>query len=76
VPVIHQKWQKGDMLPYWALTRFSGHHLYDLRDDPAEENNMAGSPVEKELAAGLRAALIEIEAPESQFERLGLAPPE
>mgnify|MGYP002809958958 CR=1 FL=1 len=33
VPVIHQQWQKGDMLPYWALTRFSGHHLYDLEAD-------------------------------------------
>ena len=30
VPVIHQQWQKGDMMPYWALTRFSGHHLYAI----------------------------------------------
>ncbi len=72
VPVIHQQWQKGDMLPYWALTRFSGHHLYDLEADAAEEDNLAGSALEKDLAERLRAALLVIEAPESQFQRLGL----
>lgn len=76
VPVIHQQWQKGDMLPYWALTRFTGHHLYDLEDDPAEEKNLAGSALEKDLAERLRAALLEIEAPESQLQRLGLTGPQ
>jgi arylsulfatase A-like enzyme len=72
VPVIHQQWQKGDMLPYWALTRFSGHHLYDLEDDPGESRNLAGSKLEKDLSERLRAALRELGAPDSQFLRLGL----
>ncbi|PKQ02082.1 MAG: sulfatase, partial [Alphaproteobacteria bacterium HGW-Alphaproteobacteria-12] len=72
VPVIHQQWEKGDPVPYWALTRFSGHHLFDLHEDPAEETNLTGTPREAELAERLRAALTEIEAPKSQFVRLGL----
>ena len=72
VPVIHQQWQKGDMLPYWALTRFSGHHLYDIEDDPEESRNLAGSNLEMDLAERLRQALSELGAPESQFQRLGL----
>ncbi|MFA7639413.1 MAG: sulfatase, partial [Parvibaculum sp.] len=72
VPVIHQQWQKGDMVPYWAFTKFTGHHLYDLLGDPGEEQNLAGTAAERDIADRLRAALVELEAPQSQFQRLGL----
>jgi hypothetical protein len=72
VPVIRQPFRKGDALPYWAVGEFSGNHLYDLHNDPAEENNLAGSRAERDMADKLREALKEIEAPSDQFVRLGL----
>src|SRR5439155_15695466 len=73
VPVIRQPFQPGDLLPYWAWGRFSGNHLYDLREDPAEDRNLAGTAAEKEAADELREALVEIGAPDDQLARLGLA---
>jgi hypothetical protein len=72
MPVIRQPFVKGDALPYWAVGEFGGNHLYDLHDDPGEENNLAGSRAEREMADRLREALKEIEAPSDQFVRLGL----
>ncbi len=72
VPVIRQPFVAGDLLPYWALGPFSGNHLYDLSDDPSEEENRAGERAEREAADVLRAALQEMEAPSDQYERLGL----
>jgi len=73
VPVIRQSWDESDAVPYWALARFSGNHLYDLDADPNEDNNLVGSQLEKELAAKLRDALKSVEAPEEQFARLHLS---
>ena len=36
----------GDALPYWAIGDFSGNHLYNLKDDPHEEKNLAGTDIE------------------------------
>ena len=72
MPVIRQTWDESDPVPYWAAARFSGNHLYDLSQDPNEENNLAGSGLEKDLAAMLREALKAVDAPEEQFVRLGL----
>jgi arylsulfatase A-like enzyme len=72
VPVIRQPFVAGDMLPYWANVRFSGNHVYDLHNDPAEDENRAGERSENELADKLRQALQQIEAPDDQFARLGL----
>jgi arylsulfatase A-like enzyme len=72
VPVIRQTWDESDPVPFWALARFSGNHLYDLTQDPNEENNLVGGALEKELAAALRDAMKLVEAPEEQFTRLGL----
>jgi arylsulfatase A-like enzyme len=74
-PVIRQPFEAGDRLPYWAgrPDSFEGNHLFDLDDDPAERNDLAGTPTEKELVDLLRAALDEIEAPTDQLERLGIA---
>ncbi|MEO6487422.1 MAG: sulfatase, partial [Thermoanaerobaculia bacterium] len=72
VPVIRQPFVQGDRLPYWALGPFSGNHLYDLHNDPSEDENRAGERAEREAADRLRSALIEIEAPDDQLLRLGL----
>ena len=72
VPVIRQPYREGDLLPYWALGPFSGNHLYDLHNDPNEENNLGGSKTENDHADRLRQALKEIEAPRDQMTRLGL----
>ncbi len=73
VPVLRQPFRPGDLIPFWGAGRFSGSHLYDLREDPAEERNLAGSARETQLAERLRAALVEVDAPADQLERLGLA---
>ena len=72
VPVIRQPFQPGDLFPYWAYTRFTGNHLYDLYNDPGEEQNLAGQRAEREMADTLREALKQVEAPGDQFERLGM----
>jgi hypothetical protein len=72
IPVIRQPFAKGDPLPYWSLDVTPGNLLFDLTNDPTEDHNLASSPREKETAERLRAALVEIEAPLDQFERLGL----
>jgi hypothetical protein len=73
VPVIRQPFQPGDMLPFWAAGRFSGNHLYRPDNDPREDENLAGRPPEREAADKLRQALKEVEAPDDQLVRLGLA---
>ena len=72
VPVIRQPFVPGDLLPYWAVGPFSGNHLYDLHNDPAVENNMAGSRAERDIADKLREALKQVETPGDQFVRLGM----
>jgi arylsulfatase A-like enzyme len=72
VPVLRQVWEAGDRLPYWAYAKFSGHHLYDLADDPGEARNLAGDAREQEAARRLAGALRSVMAPETQFTRLGL----
>jgi arylsulfatase A-like enzyme len=73
VPVIRQPFADGDFLPFWAYTEFAGNLLFDLRNDPTEARNLAGSVREKDAAEHLRVALKEIDAPDDQFLRLGLA---
>jgi len=75
VPVIHQRWDAGENVPYWARYRASGNHVYDLENDPGEDENLAGGALETQLAEQLRAALVELDAPKTQFERLGIPPP-
>jgi len=72
VPVLRQIWEAGDAIPFWAATRFSGNRLYDLENDPNEENNLTESAEEAVMADKLRAALQAVEAPAVQFQRLGL----
>jgi hypothetical protein len=72
LPVIHQRWEAGDPVPYWARTRSGGNQVFDLKNDPTEDENLKGGALEAELADQLRAALFEMEAPRTQLERLGL----
>jgi hypothetical protein len=72
VPVIRQPFRAGDLLPYWAYGEFLGTRLWDHREDPDEERNLAGGPVEKQLEEKLREALAEVDAPDDQLARLGL----
>jgi hypothetical protein len=73
VPVIRQMWDASDALPFWASRRFSGNHLFDLDVDPTENENLAGSPREPDMADALCTAMKAVEAPQEQFDRLGLA---
>ncbi len=72
VPVIRQPFDTSDRLPFWATRRFTGNHLYDVRDDPAEQQNVAGGAREPEAVDLLVAALDEVDAPREQRARLGL----
>ena len=73
VPVIRQPFDVSDNVPFWALGRFSGNHLYEVDDDPTEDRNLAGTPAEKALSDALADVLRELDAPDDQFARLGLA---
>ena len=48
------------------------NHLFDVVADEAQEQNLAGTPLEQEIAGRLAAALREIGAPPEQMVRLGL----
>lgn len=72
IPVIRQPFAPDDTLPFWALTRFTGNHLWQVDDDPGEERDLTGTPAEKVAADALADALRAIEAPDDQLVRLGL----
>jgi arylsulfatase A-like enzyme len=73
VPVIRQPYEANDLLPYWGLGGFSGNCVFNLKNDPQEEQNLVGDPIEQQLADRLRQALKATGAPDDQFVRLGLA---
>jgi len=73
VPVIRQPFVAGDLLPFWAASRFTGNHLWDVDEDPGEERDLAGTRAERGALERLRAALDEVEAPADQYARLGVA---
>src|SRR5262249_4212671 len=73
VPAIRQTFGPGDRLPYCALGAFRGSHLYDLREARNESRNLAGTSAERRAEELLRAALADVEVPEDQLTRLGLA---
>ena len=73
IPVIRQPFRQGDLLPYWSLDpQINDHHLYKVSDDPDENENRVGEPLEKDMQELLRHALAEMQAPAEQFTRLGL----
>ena len=72
VPVLRQIWDAGDRVPYWAASRFRGDLLFDLKEDSGEESAISDPEQKAAAAARLASALTAIEAPATQFERLGL----
>ena len=75
IPVIKQPFEQGDLLPFWSVQPAVGeHYLYDIRADPGELENQLGSPEEARMLELLRVALLDVQAPPEQFQRLGLAP--
>ena len=73
VPVIRQPFGAGDDLPFWAWGTGDRNRLFDLGEDPDEDHDLAGSIHRRDRSAELlRVALVEIEAPADQLERLGL----
>ena len=74
VPVIRQPFEPGDRLPFWVGNNtVDTHFLYDLDDDPGEDENLVGSADERDMVELLRHALASVHAPGEQFERLGIA---
>jgi len=73
VPVIRQPFLKGDPLPFWCHgMRSNDHYCYDLSIDPDEQENRLGSQDETDMTELLRVALMDVEAPAEQFQRLGI----
>jgi arylsulfatase A-like enzyme len=74
VPVIRQPYEPGDRLPFWVgHNAVDAHFLFDLGNDPAEDENLVGSRVEADMVELLRVALHAVDAPDEQLERLGIA---
>jgi len=71
VPVIRQAWGEGDRLPYWAPPDLGPNLLFDVENDPAEENDLSGSALAAQMAEKLHSAMQSVEAPDDQFTRLG-----
>ena len=74
IPVIVQPFEPGDRLPFWVgRNAVDAHFLFDLSDDPDENENLTGTAAEADMVELLRAALQAVAAPDEQFERLGIA---
>jgi arylsulfatase A-like enzyme len=73
VPVLRQRFQAGDPLPYWCYGQKADQHwLFDIGNDPGETENRLGGADERRMLDLLHAALTDVQAPEEQFLRLGL----
>jgi arylsulfatase A-like enzyme len=76
IPVIRQPFAPGDRLPFWVGSgAVDTHFLFDLDEDPGEDRNLAGGggADEADMLEFLRVALRDVEAPDEQLERLGVA---
>lgn len=75
IPVIRQPYGEGDATPFWAggPNIIDRHHLYDLANDPDETENRTGSSDESEMIDLLQTALVELDAPAEQLDRLGIS---
>ena len=72
-PVIRQPYDVSDRTSMFAAARQNRESLlYDVTNDPDERENRAGEPIERQLEEMLRAALIELDAPDDQLKRLTL----
>jgi arylsulfatase A-like enzyme len=77
--------ESGPFLPYtdtpvWrfegaSFAQLDGEHLYDVREDPRQRRNLVDEDpdVADRMRDHLVAAMDDLDAPEGQYERLGLA---
>ncbi|HEY6428317.1 MAG TPA: sulfatase-like hydrolase/transferase [Acidimicrobiales bacterium] len=73
VPVIRQPFAPGDRVPFWVGHQcVDAHFLFDLDNDPEENENLRGTRREADMGELLREALKTVEAPQEQLQRLGL----
>ncbi|HEX5614239.1 MAG TPA: sulfatase-like hydrolase/transferase [Acidimicrobiia bacterium] len=74
IPVIRQPFAPGDRVPFWVGRGcVDAHHLFDLDVDPDESEDLVGTRLEREMLDLLHTALRDVDAPDDQFARLGLA---
>ena len=75
IPVIRQPFELDDPRPIWAFGNIAvdNHFLFDLSVDPDEGENRAHEARAGDMTELLRSALIELEAPAEQLERLGIS---
>lgn len=74
IPVLRQPFSPTDSLPYWCLGQKAGWHcLYNVDNDPEEADNRLGGTEERRMIDLLQAALREVNAPDEQLQRLGIA---
>jgi len=57
---------------FWKNMDDTDTHMYNIDEDPSQEHNLAGSENEKQYAELLKTAMEKADAPEEQFERMGL----
>ena len=61
------------MLPFWCLGGLTDdHYLFDIDNDPDENENLIGTKQEARMIELMEAALDQLEAPTEQAQRLGL----
>ena len=74
VPVIRQPFGPGDAVPFWAMTNTGTQRdlLFDVVGDPHEDRDLSGTGLADQLEGVLRSVLRDVDAPDDQFQRLGL----
>ncbi len=83
-PLFFQDPEMGRFLPYtdlptirsrWSMKRWrtvKDTQLFNIESDPGQQRNLAGTEIEKEYIELLKQTMKKMDAPPSQFERLGL----
>lgn len=66
MPVIRSRWK----MKRWSTVKDT--LLFNIETDPGQQRNLAGTEIEKEYIELLRQTMKKMDAPPSQFERLGL----
>ena len=74
IPVLRQPFEQGDQMPIWSFGDQSvdKHYLFDITIEPDEQENRAGEKLEGEMLEMLRSALLAVQAPTDQLQRIGL----
>ena len=62
--------------PLHEITAARGTLLYDLENDPSQETSLHDSEVELQMTAHAKRIMAEIDAPGTQYERVGWTVPQ